>query len=385
MDRTLASEAGNAGSIPARSKCIMSQKLRVGILFGGKSTEHEVSLQSAKSIVEAIDKEKYDVVLIGIDKTGRWMLQDKAQYLLNADNPRLIALNKQNQKEVVVTSKGSETSLVSLGDQSQTPIDVVFPVLHGPMGEDGTVQGLLKLMNIPFVGASVLGSAIGMDKDVMKRLLRDAGVPIAKFITVRRNQVLSYDEIISQLGIVVFVKPANAGSSVGVSKVRNGFEYEKATDEAFRFDSKILIEEAVVGREIECSVLGNESPIASVLGEVIPTHEFYSYEAKYIDENGAKLKIPAELSDPVVKRVQEIAVKAFQTLECEGMARVDCFVKENGDVLINEINTIPGFTKISMYPKLWEASGISYTELIDRLIRLALERHERENRLKTSF
>lgn len=363
----------------------MSQKLSVGILFGGKSTEHEVSLQSAKSIVDAIDKEKYDVVLIGIDKTGRWMLQDKAQYLLNADNPKFIALNKQNQKEVVVTSRGDSTSLVSLGDQSQTPIDVVFPVLHGPMGEDGTVQGLLKLMNIPFVGAGVLGSAIGMDKDVMKRLLRDAGVPIAKFITVRRNQVLSYDEIILQLGTVIFVKPANAGSSVGVSKVRNKEEFLKAIEEAFRYDSKVLIEESIIGREVECSVLGNEHPIASVPGEVIPTHEFYSYEAKYIDENGAKLTIPAELPDSVAKRVQEIAIKAFQTLECEGMARVDCFMKENGDVLINEINTIPGFTKISMYPKLWEASGITYPELIDSLIQLALARFEREKSLQATL
>lgn len=363
----------------------MVQKLRVGILFGGKSTEHEVSLQSAKSIVEAIDKEKYDVVLIGIDKTGRWMLQDKAQYLLNADNPKLIALNKQNQKEVVLTSSGTSSSLVSLGDRSQTLVDVVFPVLHGPMGEDGTVQGLLKLMNIPFVGASVLGSAIGMDKDVMKRLLRDAGVPIAKFITVRRNQALSYDEIISRLGTPVFVKPANAGSSVGVSKVRNKVEFEKAIDGAFQFDSKVLIEESIIGREIECSVLGNENSIASVPGEVIPTHEFYSYEAKYIDENGAKLKIPAEISNSVVKRVQEIAIRAFKILECEGMARVDCFVKEDGGVLVNEINTIPGFTKISMYPKLWEASGISYPELIDRLIQLALERHMNEKNIFSSY
>lgn len=363
----------------------MPQKFRVGVLFGGKSTEHEVSLQSAKSIVEAIDKEKYDVVLIGIDKSGQWMLQDNAQYLLNVDNPKLIALNKQNQKEVILTTSGTSSSLVSLGDRSQTPVDIVFPVLHGPMGEDGTVQGLMKLMNVPFVGAGVLGSAIGMDKDVMKRLLRDAGVPIAKFISVRRNQTLSYDEIILQLGTVIFVKPANAGSSVGVSKVRNKEEFLKAIEEAFRYDSKLLIEEAIVGREIECSVLGNENPIASVPGEVIPTHEFYSYEAKYIDENGASLKIPADLPDQVIRNVQSIAIRAFQVLECEGMARVDCFVKENGDVLINEINTIPGFTKISMYPKLWEASGIAYPELIDRLIQLALARFAREKRLQATL
>jgi len=363
----------------------MPQKVRVGIVFGGKSTEHEVSLQSAKSVVDAIDKEKYDIVLIGIDKRGRWALYDKEQYVLNADNPKLIALNTQNQKEVVLTSSGTSSSFVSLVDRSQTLMDVVFPVLHGPMGEDGTVQGFFKLMNVPFVGAGVLGSAIGMDKDVMKRLLREAGVPIAKFVTIRKSHVPAYDELLSQLGAVMFVKPANSGSSVGVSKVRNEGEFKKAIDEAFRYDSKILIEEYVVGREIECSVLGNENPIASVPGEVIPTHEFYSYEAKYIDENGAELKIPADLPDSVIQNIQTIAVRTFQVLECEGMARVDCFVKESGDVLVNEINTIPGFTKISMYPKLWEASGVSYPALIDRLLQLALERHERDERLKTSF
>lgn len=365
----------------------MNKKIRVGILFGGKSAEHEVSLQSAKNVVEAMDKSKYEVVLIGIDKSGRWYLNDASCFLLNTDNPKLIKLNKSNESVALLPGGSDKQELVSISkSQSHGPVDVVFPILHGTYGEDGTVQGLLKLANVPFVGAGVLGSAVGMDKDVMKRLLRDAGLPIPKFLTFHKHAAAAtdFEKVKAQLGLPMFVKPANLGSSVGIHKVKNEKQFADAIADAFQYDTKILIEEAIIGREIECSVLGNENPIASLPGEIIPQHEFYSYQAKYIDEHGALLEIPAKLPDDIVKRVQELAVKAFQVLCCEGMARVDFFLKENGDLFVNELNTIPGFTKISMYPKLWEVSGISYPELIDRLIQLAIERFEKEKQLKTS-
>lgn len=267
---------------------------------------------------------------------------------------------------------------------SSNSIDVVFPVLHGPYGEDGTIQGLLKLANLPFVGAGVLGSAVGMDKDVMKRLLRDSGIPVAKFLVFRKGEEFSFEKVIKNLGLPIFVKPANLGSSVGITKVKRKSDFKRAVKNAFSFDNKILLEEAVKAREIECSVLGNENPIASIPGEIKPNHEFYSYEAKYIDENGAEAIIPANLPEKIVKRVQELSIQTFKALNCEGLGRVDCFLKEDGEVLVNEINTIPGFTNISMYPKLWEASGISQTELIDKLITLAIERFEKEKKLKTS-
>ncbi|MDP6038110.1 MAG: D-alanine--D-alanine ligase family protein, partial [Candidatus Latescibacteria bacterium] len=266
-------------------------------------------------------------------------------------------------------------------------VDVVFPVLHGPMGEDGTVQGLLRLADVPYVGPNVLGSAVAMDKDVMKRLLRDAGIPNAAWRTVHQFEAseVDLDGVIAELGLPLFVKPANLGSSVGISKAHDLSELGPALEEAFRYDNKVLIEAFVDGREIEISVLGNEDPIASLPGEVLPQHEFYSYEAKYLDEKGAVLQIPADLPNEVVKRVQDLAVRTFQVLCCEGMARADFFLQADGALMVNEINTIPGFTPISMYPKLWAASGISNTELVDRLIQLAIDRYEREQQLKTSF
>ncbi|MBI2034836.1 MAG: D-alanine--D-alanine ligase [Candidatus Levybacteria bacterium] len=387
----------------------MKKRIRVGILFGGRSAEHEISLLSAKNIIQAIDKEKYEPVLIGIDKKGKWYLEEQSHFLLNANNPKLISLNKSHTS-VALTPWKENRNLRSLSKQTlDLAIDVVFPVLHGPYGEDGTIQGLLKLAGIPFVGASVAGSAIGMDKDVMKRLLREAGIPVAKFLVLKKSDVIlegvqrpiesqggdpiaslqddnkfDYKTIVNQLGLPFFVKPANLGSSVGISKVYKKAEFKSAIKEAFQYDNKILIEQFIEGREIECSVLGNDDPIASLPGEVIPSHEFYSYEAKYIDENGAKLIIPAKLPEFVIKQVQKLAIYAFKILCAEGMARVDFFLAKNGKLYVNEINTIPGFTKISMYPKLWEVSGISYTELIDRLIQLAIERFERESKLKTT-
>lgn len=322
------------------------RKIKVAVLFGGRSAEHEVSIWSAENVIAAMDRTKYIPVRIKIEKSG--------EMTRPLGNP-----------------------------------DVVFPVLHGPFGEDGTIQGLLKFMNLPYVGANVLGSALGMDKDVMKRLLNHAGIPTAKFITYSKSDFgllkSHFNRIKRRLGLPFFVKPANLGSSIGISKVENEREFKKAVAEAFEFDNKILVEKYIKGREIECSVLGNEKPIASVPGEIIPTHAFYTYEAKYIDKNGARLDIPAELPKKVAEDVRELAVQAFKTLCLEGMARVDFFLTPRNKVVVNEVNTIPGFTAISMYPKLWKASGMSYSELVDRLIQLALERHERDRRLKVSL
>ncbi|MDR1869192.1 MAG: D-alanine--D-alanine ligase [Treponema sp.] len=355
---------------------------KVGIIFGGKSAEHEISLLSAKNVYEAIDRMQFEPVLIGIDKSGRWILNDASRFLLNADNPAQISLNTSGTP---VALQPENNGLFAVNSAQNIPLDVVFPILHGPFGEDGTIQGFLKLADIPYVGPGVLGSAVGMDKDAMKRLLRDAGIPIGKFIAVKSHEKKpSFSEVEKVLGSPFFIKPANMGSSVGISKVRNESEYAGAVKDAFQYDTKIIIEEFISGREIECAVLGNEEPAASVPGEIITNHEFYSYEAKYLDENGAALEIPAKLDEKTKQRVQELAVKVFQTLCCEGLSRVDFFLKENGEIIVNEINTMPGFTRFSMFPKMWEASGVSYTELITRLIELAISRFEKERRLKTS-
>lgn len=364
-----------------------SPKTRVGLLCGGKSAEHEVSLQSAKNVVDAIDKNKYEIVLIAIDKDGQWHHHDATDFLLNADDPGRIRL-KPCHNPVVLVPGQREKQLVNLTapDKSQT-LDVIFPILHGPLGEDGTIQGLLKLCGIPFVGAGVMGSAVGMDKAVMKRLLRDAGLPSAPFLTFTNatRHEIEWAPIVAELGLPLFVKPANMGSSVGVSMVRNETTFQQAIETAFRFDWKIIIEQYVKGRELECAVLGNLEPKASQVGEVIAHHDFYSYEAKYIDDNGARLDIPAHLPEDVVPKIQRIAVETCRVLGCEGMARVDVFLTESGKILVNEINTIPGFTRISMYPKLWEISGVSYSALIDRLLQLALERDQRERALSSTY
>lgn len=362
----------------------MKKKLRVALLFGGKSAEHEISLISARNIVESMDKKKYDIVAIGIDKQGRWHLDQGARLLRGQEQSKVEFRGKEN---IAAVLPGENATPMVRGTGSRLgAIDVVFPVLHGPFGEDGTVQGLLKLANVPFVGASVLGSAVGMDKDVMKRLLRDARIPIAKFLVFERADArsISFARVKKTLGMPVFVKPANLGSSVGISKVTRTDQFRRAIQEAFRYDNKIIIEESIRGREIECSVLGNEKPIASLPGEIIVQREFYSYEAKYVDDQGARLEIPARLPRTTIKKIRQLALQSYRALCCEGMARVDFFLRPNGQVLVNEINTIPGFTKISMYPKMWEASGLSYSRLIDRLIDLALERARRENRLKTA-
>src|ERR1700730_2813968 len=360
-------------------------KIRVGILFGGRSAEHEVSLQSAKNIVDAIDKNTYEVVLIGIDKNGGWHLEEGSRFLLRTTESELPQLPASGENLALVPGKQEEQLVMLSGRQTPGSLDVVFPILHGPFGEDGTVQGLLKLANIPFVGAGVLGSAVGMDKDVMKRLLRDAGIPVARFISVDRcsSDKIDFEYARGQLGLPLFIKPANLGSSVGIHKIRDREGFDPAIRDAFNYDNKILIEEAIEGREIECSVLGNDNPVASVPGEILPRHEFYSYEAKYLDENGAVLEIPAKIPREISERIRQTAIKTFRVLCCEGMARVDFFLRNDEEIIVNEINTIPRFTRISMYPKLWEASGLSYSELIDRLIGFAMEKFEREKGLKT--
>lgn len=361
----------------------MLRKLRVAIIFGGRSAEHDVSLQSARSVLAALDREKYEPVLIGIDKQGKWLLGDTSQAAL-AQAPALPPL-AVDAPSVAVVPQGGRGEVVRLQDREPLgAIDVAFPVLHGPYGEDGTVQGLLKLANVPFVGASILGSSIGMDKDVMKRLLRESGLAIANFITLRQGQAVDVDYITARLGLPCFVKPANLGSSVGVSRVETPRGLEIALKTAFAFDLKVIVEEYICGREIECAVLGNDEPQASVPGEVVPHDVFYSYAAKYLDKNGAALVIPAEMPAAIAERVRALAVKVFQVLCCEGMARVDFFLRDEDQLIVNEINTIPGFTPGSMFPKLWEATGVPCAQLIDRLLQLAIDRFEREQRLKTS-
>src|SRR6266436_6469006 len=395
-------------------------KLRVGVLFGGRSGEHEVSLLSAASVVNAVDKNKYDVVPIGITKDGRWLTAGDAERLLQGKAPdeskHLRAGDPDATPGAAVLARGEAVLVppepVHRATGSLTPfqtdasaltrrasdrainVDVIFPVVHGSFGEDGTIQGLLELADIAYVGAGVLGSAAGMDKDVMKSLFQAAGLPIVKHVTVLRSDWESAPKKVqklveSKLKYPVFVKPANLGSSVGISKARERKELAPAMEEAAKFDRKIVIEEGVGGkkqkaREIECSVLGNDKPAASVAGEIVPGKEFYDYTAKYLDE-GSQLIIPAKLSKAETKKIQQLAISAFQAVDCSGLARVDFLMDaKTGKLFVNEINTMPGFTAISMYPKLWAASGLKYPELIDRLLTLAMERHAEKKRNRYS-
>jgi D-alanine-D-alanine ligase len=386
------------------------KKLRVGILFGGRSGEHEVSLLSAASVLNAIDKDKYDVVPIGITKDGRWLTAGDAENLLTGKlviEPRhLRAGDPDTTPSAAVLAQGAsvvvppepvhresglvpfqtDAALLRRASDRAINVDVIFPVLHGTFGEDGTIQGLLELADIAYVGAGVLGSAAGMDKDIMKSLFIAAGLPIVKHVTIMRSAWESNPKkveklVSSKLKYPVFVKPANLGSSVGISKAHDRKELAPAMEEAAKYDRKIVIEQGVGGkkgkaREIECSVLGNDNPSSSVPGEIVPGKEFYDYTAKYLDE-GSQLIIPAKLSKAQTKKVQELAVRAFQAVDCSGLARVDFLMEpgKNGKIYLNEINTMPGFTSISMYPKLWGASGLGYAVLIDRLIQLGIERH----------
>jgi D-alanine-D-alanine ligase len=403
------------GTIPAidaeltlRPHWKVMEKLRVGILFGGRSGEHEVSLLSAASVLNAIDKEKYDVVPIGITKDGRWLTAEHAEHLLQGKlmlEPRnLRAGDPETTPSAAVLARGesvvvppepvhrqsglvpfqTDAAMMRRASDRAINVDVIFPVLHGTFGEDGTIQGLLELADIPYVGAGVLGSAAGMDKDIMKSLFIAAGIPIVKHVTLLRSmwekEPKKVAKLVGKLKYPVFVKPANLGSSVGISKAHNRKELGPAIEEAAKFDRKIVIEQGVGGakekaREIECSVLGNDEPAASVPGEIVPGKEFYDYTAKYVDE-GSQLIIPAKLSKSETKKVQDLAIAAFKAVDCSGLARVDFLMDpKTRKIYLNEINTMPGFTAISMYPKLWAASGLAYVDLIDRLIQLGIERH----------
>ena len=357
-----------------------NKRLRVGVLFGGRSGEHEVSLASAASVIRALDSDKYEAVPIGITKEGHWLVGAGATKML----PEVL----RSGQRVTMTADPTDAALVRLdGSGGGQRIDVVFPVMHGTFGEDGTIQGLLDLAGLPFVGAGVLGSAIAMDKDVAKKLLRAAKIPVVPWVAIQRhdwerneNQVIH--EIEKEFPYPVFVKPATLGSSVGMTKVHDRKELGPALHLASEFAMKIMVERAVNAREIEVSVLGNRDPQASLPGEIVPHREFYDYTAKYLEE-GSQLIIPADLKPVQVKKIQHLAVAAFRTLELNGMARVDFFLeKKGGKIYLNEVNTIPGFTSISMYPKLWEASGVSFSQLIDKLIELALEQHAEKARTK---
>lgn len=366
----------------------MQRRKTIGLLFGGRSAEHEVSRLSAANVLRALDPERYDIVLIGIGRDGRWLLCDSgngagrgARSLdIPEGAPAVTLLPGGNGEMIVLDGKTSPRSL---------RLDAVVPVLHGPNGEDGTVQGFLQLANVPFIGSGVMGSAAAMDKDIAKRLLRDAGIPVVPFVTVTQLSPVTYDSAVHALGTGdLFVKPANMGSSVGVARATSADEFAKACENALRYDAKVLVEKSIAGaREIECSVLEDASGEirASALGEIVPasSHGFYSYDAKYIDADGALLRVPAALSADLAQRIRGLAIETFRALSCEAMARVDFFVDPNREetLFVNEVNTFPGFTSISMYPKLWEAGGLSTQELMDILLDHAMARHERRNGL----
>jgi D-alanine-D-alanine ligase len=354
-------------------------KTRLVLICGGQSGEHEISLLSAYNVVKAINFEKYDCFILGIEKNGTWAYYPNTRdFLLNVGDAKKIQLNAAGAipATIITTEKGP--ALIRLSDAHVIDLlDVAFPVLHGPFGEDGSIQGFFKLLSLPFVGSETLSSSMTMDKDITRRLLEAAGIPTVPFLSFEHAALKSieFKSVTAKLGLPLFIKPANAGSSLGVSKVVSEDSFSASVTEAFRHDQKILIESAILGRELECAVLGNECPDASVIGEIIPrTGDFYSYEAKYLDSNGARLEAPAQLSPDQIKQIQALAIAAYKTLGCQGLARVDFFLSADDRLYVNEINTMPGFTDISMYPKLWGLSGVPYATLVEKLIQFALSR-----------
>ncbi|WP_434777459.1 D-alanine--D-alanine ligase [Neisseria sp. Ec49-e6-T10] len=349
------------------------KKTHVGIVFGGKSSEHQISLLSAKNIIEAIDPKIFDLSLIGVDSKGVWRLYDQQHYLAYADDPNKISLV---QSEKILAFMPTENQVTIIDTQTQEPIrtpDVIFPIIHGAHGEDGTLQGFFEILNIPYVGSKVLSSAICMDKDIAKKLLRDAGIKVAPFVTLTNaKETVKFTELEKSLGACLFIKPANEGSSVGVSKATDQQSLDAAIKLAFSFDHKVIIETAINGKEVECAVLGSTlAPKASVCGEVVSQADFYSYEAKYIDNRSSTI-IPAHIDEHIQEKIGQAAIQAYQTLGCTGLARVDFFLTTDNELILNEVNTLPGFTNISMYPKLWEKSGINYSDLITYLINQAI-------------
>jgi D-alanine-D-alanine ligase len=364
----------------------MSGKKRIGVIFGGQSSEHEVSRVSAQSVISNLDKNKYEVVMIGITREGKWLAYEGPIEKLSTGEWQTIAeTNRVSIGKPVQTgdfNSAREILRVSGAERKGKKIDIAFPVLHGANGEDGTIQGLFELADIPYVGCGVLGSALGMDKYYAKIVFEKENLPQGKYLAISKKQIMSdLDQVLLQIEEMFtypcFVKPCNSGSSVGVSKASTRDELVDALNIAIKYDRRILVEEFIDGQEVECAVLGNDEPIASTVGEIIPCNEFYDYEAKYSAESTSEVLIPAKLPSKTIEKIREYAVKAFKALECAGLARADFFVqKKTGKIYINELNTMPGFTQISMYPKLWEASGISYPELLDRLIELAIEKHQ---------
>jgi D-alanine-D-alanine ligase len=376
---------------------MVQKKLRVAVIYGGRSGEHEISLQSAASVIRNLDRNRFEVIPISIDKKGRWHLNDVSLI----ENTKSLPVFENAPKVLLppnpIDVRTGESNIVPMqsGAIAGSQIDVIFPVMHGPLCEDGSIQGLFELASLAYVGAGVLGSAVGMDKDVAKRLARDAGIPIVPYLAPKkevwlRNPSAIAKQVEKELGYPCFVKPANLGSSVGVHKVKTAASLEAALKDAFQYDTKVLIEKAINAREIEVAILENPEsgllPLASIAGEITPTHEFYSYESKYLDENGAALAIPAKITPEQMKTVQALAQQTFVTLEGEGLARVDFFLdKDTGQFYLNEVNTMPGFTSISMYPKMWEASGIPYADLLSKLVDLAVARHARKSALVREF
>lgn len=351
----------------------------IALICGGKSPEHQISVRSAKNILTAIDRTAFNVSLIGIDRMGTWRLLEEDQ--LETE------IVPESGIELALVPGRSTDAIIRLDNQEAIPQpEAIFLILHGPNGEDGTIQGLLRVMDLPFIGPDVMSSAVAMDKEFAKRLMKEAGLNVARGIVFEasQNEGIQFDHIEELLGMPVFIKPANMGSSVGVHKATNAEELKDAVEDAFLYDRKIIIEEMIVGRELECAVLGNEHPKASGVGEVI-TEEEYSYEAKYISQTAAKIKIPAEVGEEDLTKLQTTAINAYRALGCEVLSRVDMFLTPEGDIYVNEINTLPGFTSISMYPKLWEAAGISYAELISKLIMYAIERSQEQRNLRTEF
>jgi len=365
----------------------MAKRMRVGVVYGGRSGEHEVSLRSAASIIGALDPGRYEIVPIAIGKDGRWLTGPDSLRVLEAAQRDLAPL-PDHGSEVTLPADPTRRGLVPLGRGRAVGLDVVFPVLHGTYGEDGTVQGLLELADVPYVGAGVLASAVGMDKATMKSVFRDAGIPVCRWIVARAGEEppdALARRVGAELGFPCFVKPANMGSSVGITKVDAAGALAAAVIEAAVYDPKIVVEEAIAGREFECGVLGNDAPEASVVGELVPSHEFYDYSDKYVDQ-GARITIPAAIPAEVADGMRALALRAFRAIDCSGLARVDFFLENGtGRILVNEINTMPGFTSISMYPKLWEATGVPYATLLDRLIALAFERHAARASRRLSF
>lgn len=363
------------------------KKIRLGIIFGGKSVEHEVSIMSTRSIVSILDSDKYDIVPVGITKKGQWITTENPMELLSNNS-----LDEGRKASGIFIGDPEKTGLVSFYHKAEQlvldlkeKVDIIFPVLHGTHGEDGTIQGLFEMADIPYVGCGVLASSLGMDKAIARKVFRQHNIPVVDDrVVLRKDWEKDSENILSELdgqfAYPCFVKPVSLGSSVGVSKARNKSELEEAINIAFKFDRRVLIEEGIHAREIECSVLGNDDPIASIPGEIVPGKEFYDYEAKYLD-SGSKLYIPADIPRDIARKIQEYSIESFKALECSGMARVDFFLEKNTNkIYLNEVNTIPGFTKISMYPKMLEASGVSYKELVNRLIELGLERHREKEK-----